>query len=153
MRIRLVVVISIVAVVCFAAGAFAAGARSSNEGHVVRTGTRATSVPGLDAPNARAAAFVTQGVLARAKGFTKLTHPGLGQVCLKFKDSTIKPVALAPQLTVEHGWSAGTDLMAQWDRSHSDCPTKGAWLEVLTYDESVPGWTPSDDVAFVVTVP
>ena len=152
MKVRLVVAVTAIAVVAFAAGALATGGFARNDGRAARSPVRATKVPAVDAPNARAAAFVAGNVLVRSKGFTTFTHPGVGIYCLKFKDQTIRPAAIAPVATVEWGNSGGNDLMVNWDRSAQDCGSTGAWLEIQTFDESA-GWTFSDSVAFDVVVP
>ena len=151
MRKRVVIAVTLVAVVCLAAGAVAAARGSNGSGAVGRTDVRA--VPSLNIGSAKAAAVVDAGGgFIRQKGFARVTHPSTGQYCLKLRDLTLNSATLVAQVTVEWGNSSGNDLMANWYQGGAECPGSGRWLEILTFDESA-GLVFSDSVAFAVTVP
>jgi len=151
MKVRIVVAVTLVALVSFAAGAVAAARGSNGSAAVGSTDVRA--VPSLNIGSARAAAVVDGGgTFIRQKGFSRVTHPGTGQYCLKLRDLSLNASTLVAQVTVEWGSSSGYDLMANWYQDAAECPGSGHWLEILTFDEAA-GWDFSDDVSFLVTVP
>jgi hypothetical protein len=104
---------------------------------VVREGT---------APNARAAALVGYtGEFVRQKGFRKVTKPLTGTCCLKLV-STIDEDTLVASVTAEASWSVETSVAAEWDASHNNCPLKGDWVEVNTFEDTQSGvWSPADE--------
>ena len=137
MRIKLIAVTIAGALACATIGAAIAIASSGTPDKARVAGPQRGGVPTAKAPNARAAALVDDpGTFLRQKGFLKITHPSTGSYCLKLT-STINENTLVANITPEWTHSPTVDVTAQWVSAHFSCPTKGNWVEVLTFNNGV----------------
>lgn len=110
------------------------------------------AIGGVQAPNARIAAFISQGgTVERSKGLNGVTHPSLGAYCLDPKDATFDRNKAVPSVSVDWSTSLGDALMAQWRSSGIGCPAGS--LGVLTFDGEDGSFDLSNNVSFTVVVP
>jgi len=102
----------------------------------------------LEAPNARAAAFVhPSGYFLRNKGFRTITHPGTGVYCLQLPRG-MDPSTAVVLATPEFQLSPTYDIFVQWDWMAPSCGmTRG--IEIRTFSG---GGVPANE-AFTVLVP
>jgi hypothetical protein len=111
---------------------------------------RPTVLQRVEAPNARAAAYVTPAAtFIRNKGFVavKRIHSAPGQFCLKLPTSIDGRTAIA---IVSPEWFESVDphITAVWEAHSSDCGRARRWISVYTFNDFV-----FKDEAFSVVVP
>jgi len=103
---------------------------------------------GLEAPNARVAAFVDpSGYFIRNKGFQTITHPGTGVYCLQLPRG-MDPSTSVVMATAEYQLSTTYDVFVQWDYLAPSCGMKRG-IEIRTYS----GGGVTANEAFSVMVP
>jgi hypothetical protein len=94
-------------------------------------------------------------VLTRARGILDVSHPQIGQYCIKPRKQLLIDVTRdLPILTVDAATTnAGAGAVAQFRSSGSGCPA--GHFAVVTSVQSADGVSsdPSDDIGFVFVVP
>jgi S-layer homology domain len=124
---------------------------------VVNAATAETAVTATTAGNGAVAHGFYNRPDLEAVGFLSLTNPSTGVYCLGLDPALgIDITNVVAQVTIEWGFSSGSDLSAFWRRGAASCPSSDD-IEVRTYDfassgGNLTGVQASADVAFVVTL-
>ncbi|MDR4305036.1 hypothetical protein IHQ68_00135 [Chelatococcus sambhunathii] len=134
-----------------------ASAAENNNGSTADVGITAGAQASAasSAKGVRAYAIVKPGGEALLKkGFKSITNPQTGVYCLKPKnDLNLDLLGIAPSVTVEWGESSGNNLSAFYHQTVPlACSEKE--IEILTFSFTAGGNNePSNNVAFVISVP
>jgi hypothetical protein len=116
-------------------------------------GSQSAGGPNLLSPYAQAIAHIGQnGSVISAKGFTAVSNPSTGQICLELANGI--QIRTAPVVSVDWSNSSGSGLLAFWRPANAGCPgATPRTVNVTTFNFSSGTPTAANTVAFVVLVP
>lgn len=111
----------------------------------------------IEAPGASVALMFDRTNVLRQKNITKAVKIDTGiycfQVAKRINGKRFDTKKAVVNVSVDWSNSNTDDLLAYWRSEGAECPSTTRWFEIVTFDfpSGVPA--PSDDVAFVATIP
>ena len=149
--------VAVAAVVAAMSAAGASGVAFAGSGDAPNdqpaTGASARALGGAQAPNARLAAYVSNGgTVVRSKAVAQVTHPADGQYCIKPKGkANIDLAKVMPLVSIDWSSSSGDALMAHWRSSNGPCPSDSFNVQTLNGEDGT--FDVGDGASFVVVIP